>query len=73
MAIAAILRKTLYEATQYKNDKDAGNLTQAQFEMEPWIPVLNKEIPLKVHAHRADDILTAIRIAQEFDVLRAQK
>ena len=68
MAIAAILRKTLYEATQYKNDREAGNLTQEEFEMEPWIPVLNKEIPMKVHAHRADDILTAIRIAKEFDV-----
>jgi len=68
MAIAAILRKTLYEATQYKNDREAGNLTQEDFEIEPWIPVLNKEIPMKVHAHRADDILTAIRIAKEFDV-----
>ena len=32
------------------------------------IPVLKKEIPLKAHAHRADDIFTAIRIAKEFDV-----
>lgn len=30
--------------------------------------MLNGEIPLKVHAHRADDILTAIRIAKEFHV-----
>ena len=36
--------------------------------MEPWIPVLNREIPMKAHAHRADDILTAIRIAKEFNV-----
>ena len=36
--------------------------------MEPWIPVLNREIPMKAHAHRADDILTAIRIAKEFEV-----
>ena len=32
------------------------------------IPVLKKEIPLKAHCHRADDILTAIRIAKEFDL-----
>ena len=32
------------------------------------IPVLKKEIPLKVHAHQANDILTAIRIAKEFDL-----
>ena len=68
MGIAALLRKTLYEAVQYKTDKESGKLTQTDFEMEPWIPVLNREIPLKAHAHRADDILTAIRIAEEFQV-----
>ena len=68
MGIAALLRKTLYEAVQYKADKENGNLAQTDFEMEPWIPVLNREIPLKAHAHRADDILTAIRIAKEFEV-----
>ena len=36
--------------------------------LEAMIPVIKKEIPLKAHAHRADDILTAIRIAKEFDV-----
>ena len=68
MGIAALLRKTLYEAVQYKTDKESGKLPQTDFEMEPWIPVLNREIPLKAHAHRTDDILTAIRIAEEFQV-----
>lgn len=68
MGIAALLRKTLYEAVQYKTDKENGNLAQTDFEMEPWIPVLDREIPLKAHAHRTDDILTAIRIAEEFQV-----
>lgn len=36
--------------------------------MEPWLPVLKKEIPLKAHVHRTDDILTAIRIAKEFNL-----
>lgn len=68
MGVAALLRKTLFEATQYKREKEQGTLEKEDFEMEPWIPVLKKEIPLKAHAHRADDILTAIRIAKEFDV-----
>lgn len=68
MGTTALLRKTLYEAVQYKADKENGRLNQTDFEMEPWIPVLNREIPLKAHAHRADDILTAIRIAREFQV-----
>lgn len=68
MGVAALLRKTLFEAVQYKKNKESGTLEKEDFEMESWIPVLNKEIPLKAHAHRADDILTAIRIAKEFDV-----
>ena len=68
MGIAAMLRNTLYQAVQYKKDKESGKITAEDFEMEPWISVLNKEIPLKAHAHRADDILTAIRIAREFDI-----
>ena len=68
MGIAALLRKTLFEAMQYKEDKEKGALEKIDFEMEAWLPVLNKEIPLKAHAHRADDILTAIRIAKEFDL-----
>jgi imidazolonepropionase-like amidohydrolase len=36
--------------------------------LEAMIPVMKGEIPLKAHAHRADDILTSIRIAKEFGV-----
>lgn len=68
MGTAALLRKTLHEAVQYKKEKDSGNLAEEDFEMEPWIPVLERCIPMKAHAHRADDILTAIRIAKEFGV-----
>ncbi len=66
MGIGALLRETLYEARQYVQDKDKGMLEKEDFKMEPWVPVFRREIPLKAHAHRADDILTAIRIATEF-------
>lgn len=69
MGVAALLRKTLFEAAQYKKEKENGTLEKIDFDMEPWLPVLNKEIPLKAHAHRADDIQTAIRIGKEFDLL----
>jgi len=36
--------------------------------LEAMIPVIKGEMPLKAHAHRADDILTAVRIAKEFGV-----
>lgn len=66
MGTAALLRETLYEARQYVQDKENGTLKKEEFRMEPWVPVFKGEIPLKAHAHRADDILTAIRIANEF-------
>ena len=68
MGIAAMLRNTLHKAAAYKKKKDSGDMIEEDFELEPWIPVLNREIPMKAHAHRADDILTAIRIAKEFDL-----
>jgi imidazolonepropionase-like amidohydrolase len=36
--------------------------------MEVLCDVLDKKLPLRAHAHRADDIMTAVRIAKEFDV-----
>lgn len=68
MGTAALLRKVLYEARQYECDKQKEILERSNYELEPWLPVLRREIPLKAHAHRADDILTAIRIAREFEV-----
>ncbi|MBD5096693.1 MAG: amidohydrolase [Lachnospiraceae bacterium] len=62
MANAALLRETLQKAKLY-NPKDGYDA-----DMEAMQPVLQKKIPMKVHAHRADDILTAIRIAKEFDI-----
>ncbi len=70
MAIGAMLREELYKACRYLEKKKQGELAPGEedFRMECWIPVLEKKIPLKAHAHRADDILTAIRIAKEFDL-----
>ncbi len=67
MAIAALLREELFRAKQYKEKKEKGaDGFEEDFRMEPWLPVLNHEIPLKAHVHRTDDIFTAIRIAKEY-------
>lgn len=72
MAIASLLREELFLARQYMEKKEAADAADEAFEpdyrKECWIPVLKREIPLKAHVHRADDILTAIRIAREFDL-----
>ncbi len=75
MATAAILRESLIKAKEYKEQldnyqKDSENNDKPDYDMklEALVPVLEGKIPLKAHAHRADDILTAIRIAREFGI-----
>ena len=73
MTTAAKLREMLFKARDYMARKEAAGdnpLKKPAFDMklEALIPVLKGEMPLKAHAHRADDICTAIRIAREFGV-----
>ncbi len=73
MGSAALLREALVNAQNYMNKinragDDAEKMPPRDLKNEALIPVLKKEIPLRMHAHRADDIATAIRIAQEFDI-----
>ena len=68
MGTAALLRELLFKTRRYMQDKENGKNPGFDMKLEAMIPVLKKEIPLKAHAHRADDILTAVRIAKEFDV-----
>ena len=73
MTTAAKLRQMLFEARDYLLRREAAGddvTKQPKFDMklEAMIPVLKREIPLKAHAHRSDDIMTALRIAREFDL-----
>lgn len=72
MAIAGMLREELTRAAEYARNKRAaekkGEYFEQDFQLECWLPVLNREIPIKAHVHRADDIFTAIRIAKEFNL-----
>ena len=61
MAIASMLREILYKARNYMEAKEAGK--EPAFDMK-----YEALIPMKAHAHRADDIFTAIRIAKEFNL-----
>ena len=66
MAIAAMLREELTKAAAYMKKREKNRDGEIDFRYECWLPVLRGEIPLKAHAHRADDILTTVRIAKEF-------
>ena len=68
MGTAALLRELLFKTRRYMEDKAAGKNPGFDMKLESMIPVLEGKIPLKAHAHRADDILTTIRIAKEFGV-----
>jgi imidazolonepropionase-like amidohydrolase len=73
MTTAAILRELLFKTREYMRKKDAagGDWTKyPSFDMklESMIPVLRRDMPMKVHAHETEDIFTALRIAKEFDL-----
>ena len=68
MGTAAVLRELLFKTQRYLADKEAGKNPAFDMKLEAMIPVIKGELPLKAHAHRADDILTSIRIAKEFGV-----
>lgn len=68
MGTAALLRELLFKTKRYLEDKEADKNPAFDMKLEAMIPVIKGELPLKAHAHRADDILTSIRIAKEFGV-----
>lgn len=74
MAIAAVIREQLMKAKRYQQDlqksKEDEDTDPPEFDMkcEALLPVLERRIKAHFHAHRADDICTAIRIAKEFNL-----
>ena len=68
MQISALLRETLEKTKEYMKKKALGKDVAYDQKLEAMIPVVKREIPLKCHCHRADDILTVIRIAKEYDI-----
>lgn len=73
MTVASTLRKTLIETLEYdrklkETENDDSKKPTYDFKLEAMLPIVRRELPLKIHAHRADDILTAIRIAKEFNL-----
>lgn len=62
MGIAAILREALVKVANYSKKNGA----ERNLRMEAMMPVMKKQLPLRAHAHRIDDIMTALRIAKEF-------
>ncbi len=67
MTTAAIIRGTLEKARAYAAKLDRGETPDFDPKLRALLPVLRRELPVHIHAHRADDIATALRLAREFD------
>ncbi|MEK8199316.1 amidohydrolase [Lysinibacillus sp. FSL M8-0134] len=67
MAIAQLLRDGFQRASRL-NEQEQTDQINHNTELRPFIEVLQGDMPLRIHCHRADDIMTAIRIAKEFNV-----
>jgi imidazolonepropionase-like amidohydrolase len=73
MGVAGVLREWLQKTKNYMEKKELNahepeKVPEKDLKLEAMIPILRKEIPFRAHAHRADDVATAIRICEEFDV-----
>ena len=75
MGEIALIRELLYKTKNYdealrKHEEYPDDNDKPEFDMklEAMLPVIRHEIPVKIHAHRADDICSAIRIGKEFDI-----
>ncbi|MCW4051453.1 MAG: amidohydrolase [Candidatus Bathyarchaeota archaeon] len=73
MGVAGVLRDWLQKTKNYLEKKertadDPEKQPEYDLKLEALAPVIRKEIPFRAHAHRADDVATAIRICEEFDV-----
>ncbi len=68
MATAALIRGTLTRAADYADRLARGERPEPDPKLEALLPVLRREVPVHIHAHRADDIATALRLAEEFDL-----
>src|SRR5256885_14932601 len=66
MKVAALQRETFLKAKEYKAKLDAGAKVERDLALEPLVEVLERQRTVHFHSHRADDLMTALRIAEEF-------
>lgn len=68
MGTAALIRELFMKTEDYIEEQKNGKLKKRDIRLEAVVPLLKGEISLRAHAHRADDIITAARIAEEFKI-----
>lgn len=73
MGNAALIRRTLFDAKNYSEalkryEEGNGERPKPDFRLEALVPVVRGEMKCRFHAHRNDDIITAVRIGKEFNL-----
>ncbi len=69
MGIAASIREVLMKAQDYALAKQSKKATKdREIDMEALMPLIKGDVPIRACAHRAEDIMAAIRIAEEFEL-----
>ncbi len=73
MGVAGLWRETLFNAKVYSEqlkqaETDPSKAPKPDFKMEALVPVIRGEMKCRIHAHRSDDIMTAIKVAEEFSL-----
>ena len=73
MGNAALMRETLFDAKVYSDDlkkaeQDPAKAPKPNFKLAALVPVVRREMKVRIHAHRADDIVTAVRVSHEFNL-----
>ncbi|MDL2233945.1 amidohydrolase, partial [Ruminococcaceae bacterium OttesenSCG-928-L11] len=71
MGVGALFRETLYRAKHYSDklregEADSSKAPTPDFRLEALVPVIRREMKARIHCHRSDDIVTAVRVAEEF-------
>jgi len=66
MKVASLQREQFVRAKEYKARLDAKQPVERDLSLEPLVEVLEKKRTVHFHCHRADDLITAVRISEEF-------
>lgn len=68
MGVTSLIRELFMRAQDYMVQKEQGKLKKRDISLEAVVPLLKGQLTLRAHAHRADDIVSVIRIAEEFNI-----
>jgi imidazolonepropionase-like amidohydrolase len=71
LGVGALIREMLFNAREYSDKilaEDSKDKFQRNFQLEALVPLVRGQMKARIHCHRASDIVTAINIAEEYNL-----